>query len=354
MKTYLVGGAVRDLLLGVKANDFDYVVVGATPDDMLAKGFKQVGADFPVFLHPETGDEYALARVERKTGTGYKGFTVIADKTVTLEDDLLRRDLTINSMAFELDAYGSATGDPIDPYGGLSDLRNKVIRHTSDAFAEDPLRVLRVARFTAKMPGFEVHPDTLRLCKEMYDRGMLADLTDERVWLEVYKALDSANPVRFFHMLSRLGIELKQLRAISGIDLERIDQLIDRAVRVPRPLRFDVIIGKMMALSEVGSVLDPEDVKVSTTVIKARDISLLDWSDFRPDQMYERFLKSGSFRNEQAWQFVRDCICFEEDEIINLNFAAVMRAMRVKASQFPALEGKALGEAIKQARIKAL
>lgn len=178
-KVYLVGGAVRDHLLGVQSRDRDYVVVGATPQDMLDAGFSQVGASFPVFLHPDTGDEYALARTERKTGVGYHGFEVFYDKNVTLVDDLRRRDLTINSMAMDL-----ATGEVIDPFGGKSDLAKGVLRHTSEVFADDPLRVLRVARFAARYK-FLVHPQTIDLGRRLVDE--LVHLPAERVWTELYK-----------------------------------------------------------------------------------------------------------------------------------------------------------------------
>ena len=174
MKTYLVGGAVRDRLLGLPGQDRDYVVVGATPEEMTARGYKLVGADFPVFLHPETKEEYALARTERKSGRGYKGFTVYAGPDVALEDDLKRRDLTINAMAED------AGGRLIDPFGGAADLKRGVLRHVSAAFVEDPLRVLRVARFAARL-GFSVVPETLTLMGEIVAQGEMEALVPERV-----------------------------------------------------------------------------------------------------------------------------------------------------------------------------
>src|SRR6267143_4935478 len=164
MKVYLVGGAVRDKLLGLPVQDRDYVVVGATPEQMVARGFKPVGADFPVFLHPQTKEEYALARTERKSGRGYKGFTVYAAPDVTLDDDLKRRDLTINAMAKAED------GTLIDPFGGRRDLKEGVLRHVSEAFAEDPVRILRVARFAARF-GFRVADETMQLMKTMVKSG---------------------------------------------------------------------------------------------------------------------------------------------------------------------------------------
>jgi tRNA nucleotidyltransferase/poly(A) polymerase len=183
MKTYLVGGAVRDGLLGRPVSDRDYVVVGASPDELLALGFKQVGASFPVFLHPETQEEYALARTERKTGDGYHGFKAYFGEDVSLEEDLKRRDLTINAMAQDLE-----TGEIIDPYGGQKDLKDGVLRHVSEAFAEDPLRVLRVARFAAKL-SFGVHWSTIKLMSTLVKNGEMKHLTKERVWKELERGL---------------------------------------------------------------------------------------------------------------------------------------------------------------------
>jgi len=198
---YLVGGAVRDTLLGIEVYDHDWVVVGATAEEMLAEGFEQVGKDFPVFLHPKTKEEYALARTERKAGVGYHGFEIQASETVTLEEDLLRRDLTINAMA------QADSGEIVDPYNGQVDLNNRVLRHVSPAFAEDPLRVLRVARFAAKLAPFHftLHPDTAKLMSDMAASGELQALTPERVWQEVVKALNTNHPSVFFEVLKQVG-----------------------------------------------------------------------------------------------------------------------------------------------------
>ncbi len=190
MKTYLVGGAVRDTLLGLEPKDKDYVVVGATEEDvkeMISQGYQRVGADFPVFLHPQTGDEYALARVERKVGEGYNGFEAFTSPDLTLEDDLRRRDLTINAMAMDLE-----TGEILDFFGGKYDLENGNIRHVSKAFAEDPLRVLRAARFAARY-NFTIDPDTMLLMKQLVDAGELLHLSRERVWVEIEKMLSEKN-----------------------------------------------------------------------------------------------------------------------------------------------------------------
>ncbi len=195
LQCYLVGGAVRDDLLGRPVKDRDWVVVGATAAELERLGYARVGRDFPVFLHPETHEEYALARTERKRGTGHRGFEVHADPEVTLEEDLARRDLTINAMARD------AQGGLVDPYGGLADLRARVLRHVSPAFAEDPLRVLRVARFAAQLPGFEVAPETGALMRTMVAAGELDTLSAERIWQEFVRALAAPEPERFVAVL---------------------------------------------------------------------------------------------------------------------------------------------------------
>ncbi len=213
MQIYLVGGAVRDQLLGLAVKDRDWVVVGADADDLLQCGFQAVGKDFPVFLHPDTHEEYALARTERKTGKGYTGFAVFADKSVTLEQDLLRRDLTINAMA--QDEHGQI----IDPFGGQSDLQQGILRHVSDAFAEDPVRILRTARFAARY-GFRVAPETMQLMREMVAAGEVDALVAERVWQEFAKGLMERNPRQMIEILRECGalaILLPEVNALFGV-----------------------------------------------------------------------------------------------------------------------------------------
>jgi tRNA nucleotidyltransferase (CCA-adding enzyme) len=209
MQTFLVGGAVRDMLMGMEPKDKDFVVVGSTVEDMLAAGFEKVGADFPVFLHPKTGEEFALARREKKTGTGYLGFTSEFGTDVTLEEDLSRRDLTINSMSMQRmeDTEFFVEGDEgrfavFDPFGGKDDLQNKVLRHTSDAFQEDPVRVLRLARFRARFGAdWKVAKETRNLVHDMAKKGVLNELTAERVWKELSRALMEPSPRLFFDTL---------------------------------------------------------------------------------------------------------------------------------------------------------
>ncbi|WP_063663630.1 multifunctional CCA addition/repair protein [Aliivibrio fischeri] len=216
MKIYLVGGAVRDSLLNIDVKDKDWVVVGSTPQKMDSLGYQTVGQDFPVFLHPKTKEEYALARTERKSGQGYKGFTCYAEPDVTLEEDLLRRDLTINAIA------QADNGELIDPYNGQQDIIDRTLRHVSDAFTEDPLRVLRVARFAARFHhlGFTVAPETMNLMKVLVDSGELSHLTAERVWQEWQKSLSSEHPEIFLSTLKECGalaIVLPELNALFGV-----------------------------------------------------------------------------------------------------------------------------------------
>ncbi|MBJ8416881.1 multifunctional CCA addition/repair protein [Acinetobacter courvalinii] len=216
MQVYLVGGAVRDHLLGHPYHEKDYVVVGATPEQLLAEGYQPVGKDFPVFLHPETKEEYALARTERKSGVGYHGFQFFTDTSVKLEDDLIRRDLTINAMA--MDDHGQV----YDPYGGQQDLQHKVLRHVSDAFTEDPLRVLRVARFAARYAtyGFKVAEETLQLMRKIAQSGELSALTPERVWKETSRALMEDHADVYFQILKdcdALEVLFPEINALFGV-----------------------------------------------------------------------------------------------------------------------------------------
>ncbi|MBN3130227.1 multifunctional CCA addition/repair protein [Pectobacterium brasiliense] len=252
MKIYLVGGAVRDSLLGLPVTEKDWVVVGATPENLLAQGYQQVGKDFPVFLHPVSRDEYALARTERKSGKGYTGFVCHAAPDVTLEQDLLRRDLTINAIA------RTERGDLIDPYHGHRDLENRVLRHVSNAFSEDPLRVLRVARFAARFAhlGFQIAEETMSLMQKMAHEGELAYLTPERVWKETEKALGTSSPDVYFQVLRDCG-------ALAVLFPE-----IDNLYGVPAPAKWhpeiDTGIHTMMTVA-MAARLSPEiDVRFAT------------------------------------------------------------------------------------------
>ena len=254
MQTYLVGGAVRDRLLGLPPKERDWVVVGATPAEMTARGFKSVGKDFPVFLHPETHEEYALARTERKTGPGYHGFKFYAAADVTLEADLKRRDLTINAMAED------ERGTLIDPYGGKRDLDARLLRHVSAAFVEDPVRVLRAARFAAGFAplGFKLAPETLKLMREMSANGEVDELVPERVWLETVKALASDQPAVFFETLRAAGA------------LAKVFPELDRLYGVPQPEKhhpeIDTGVHVMLVLEQAARLSSDPVIRFAALV----------------------------------------------------------------------------------------
>ncbi|MDU8923805.1 multifunctional CCA addition/repair protein [Pasteurellaceae bacterium LIM206] len=247
MQIYLVGGAVRDQLLNLPVKDRDWVVVGATPAELIAQGYQQVGKDFPVFLHPQSKEEYALARTERKSGSGYTGFSCNFSADITLEQDLCRRDLTINAIAQD------QQGKLYDPYHGISDLQHRTLRHISPAFAEDPLRVLRVARFAARYAslGFTIAPETLELMRQITARGELVHLSAERVWLETEKALNEKNPEAYFETLREIGA-LK-------VWFPELDQLYG----VPNPPKYhpeiDTFVHTMLVLQQAVLLTENDD-----------------------------------------------------------------------------------------------
>ena len=252
MKTYVVGGAVRDGLLGEPVNDRDWVVTGASPQDMLDAGYLPVGKDFPVFLHPKTHEEYALARTERKTGPGYRGFEVYAAPDVTLEDDLVRRDLTINAIAQQDD------GTLVDPYGGQRDLAAKVLRHVSEAFAEDPVRILRLARFAARWPDFTVAPETTALMRQMVAAGEVDALVAERVWQELSRGLMERAPSRMFEVLRSVGA------------LAKLMPEVDALFGVPQPPQhhpeIDTGVHTLMVLERCAETSQPLPVRYACLV----------------------------------------------------------------------------------------
>ena len=268
MKIYMVGGAVRDRLLGRPVNDHDWVVVGATPEDMVARGFVPVGRDFPVFLHPETHEEYALARTERKNGRGYRGFVVQTSPDVTLEEDLARRDLTINAIAVGADE--TRVEAIFDPYDGRQDIAQRLLRHVTDAFREDPVRILRVARFAARFTDFSVAPETMQLMREMVQHGEADHLVAERVWQELSRGLMEAQPSRMFAVLRECGalaVVLPELDRLWGVPQRaeyhpevdtgvHVMMVLDMAARLSAPLavRFACLV------HDLGKGTTPQDI----------------------------------------------------------------------------------------------
>ncbi|WP_458762745.1 multifunctional CCA addition/repair protein [Cupriavidus basilensis] len=286
MQVYAVGGAIRDALLGLSSQDRDYVVVGATPAEMEAQGYKPVGKDFPVFLHPRTREEYALARTERKTAAGYKGFSFYCAPDVTLEDDLVRRDLTVNAMAQAVGDDGALTGPVIDPYGGQRDLAARLFRHVSDAFAEDPVRILRVARFAARFNDFTVAPETLVLMRRMVEAGEVDALVAERVWQELARGLMEARPSRMFEVLRECGALarlLPELDRLWGVP-QRADYHpeVDTGVHVMMVVDTAAAMGTSLPvrfaalMHDLGKGTTPEDVLPRHIGHEQRSVALLE------------------------------------------------------------------------------
>ena len=401
VRIYLVGGAVRDALLGLPPGDRDWVVVGTNAETMRVAGFKAVGADFPVFLHPGTGEEYALARTERRSGRGYTGFTVHADHSVTLEDDLLRRDFTINAIAQSRD------GAIIDPLGGRADLEARVLRHCSPAFGEDPLRVLRAARFMARFApiGFRVNDDTLALMRGMVEAGELAHLVPERTWQELKRALAEPRPSAFLQTLRSCGalaVVLPEVDALYGVPqrLEyhpevdtgvHIEMVLDMAARLAPG---DPVIGFAALTHDLGKALTPAELLprhpmhehtglqpltalcVRLKVPNAEKLLAIDacrehlnvhrFDELRDTTVYELIERCGGLR--QPSRIDQLTLVCEADQRGRLGHAELdypqgrgLRACRDAALSVQAkdvlregLEGPALGKALRKARITAI
>ncbi len=331
MEIYLVGGAVRDALLGLPVHDRDWVVVGATPAQMVAQGFKPVGRDFPVFLHPVSKEEYALARTERKTAPGYRGFVVQAAPDVTLEQDLARRDITINAIA------KTAHGDfLIDPFGGQADLQNKLLRHVTPAFREDPVRILRVARFSARFAGFSLAPETLQLMRDMVASGEVDALVPERVWQELSQGLMAPQPSRMVDVLARTGA-LPRLLPPLRESADRQFLVLDAAANDGAPLavRFACLMAHFAPdlaflrrvpgdCSQLASLLDREHANVVAGMESAGDqVKFLERCD--------AFRKPGRFAE------LLQCVRLLSGTDVSPWMAALDAAQAVTASQV--LEG---------------
>lgn len=400
MKIYLVGGAVRDALLGLPVRERDYVVVGATPNDMLARGFRPVGKDFPVFLHPKTNEEYALARTERKSGRGYYGFVVHASPEVTLEEDLARRDLTINAIA------QAADGRLVDPYGGARDLEARLLRHVSPAFAEDPVRLLRVARFAARFAslGFRVADETLILMRHMVDNGEVDALVPERVWQEIVKALATDHPARFFEVLRETGALtrlLPELDALFGVPQPAIHHpeidtgvhslmVLQQAVRLGAdgPTRLAALLhdlGKGVTPPELwphhygherrGARLVERIAERLRMPAHYRDLAIMTarWHthahkafELRPSTLLKLLEGLDALRRPERFaQFLRACEAdargrggFEERAYPQADYLrealAVVKGVAVQPLLERGLRGEALGQALAQERTRAL
>ena len=399
-KVYLVGGAVRDALLGLPPGDNDFVVVGATVQQMLDAGYKQVGRDFPVFLHPHSGEEYALARTERKSARGHAGFTVHADPSVTLEDDLRRRDFTINAIARDAD------GNLVDPFGGVRDIQSRTLRHVGEAFVEDPLRVLRAARFMARFAalGFTIAPETLALMREMAADGELAELVPERVWQELGKALRSRTPSAFLRTLrdaDALRAVLPEVDALYGVPQRaefhpevdtgvHIELVCDMAAKLAPG---DDLVGFAALAHDLGKALTPagelprhvmheqrgiEPVAALSARLKVpaehRDLAVLCCrehlnvhriDELKPATVHELIARCDGFRKPaRIHQLATVCEAdkrgraglgdepYPQGDTLRRLHAA---AMSVRAADVArGLDGPAVGEAIRKARIDAI
>ena len=402
MKIYQVGGAVRDALLGLPVHDRDWVVVDATPEDLIARGFLPVGKDFPVFLHPQTKEEYALARTERKTAPGYRGFAVHAAPGVTLEEDLARRDLTINAIAQD------DSGQRIDPYGGQADLQARVLRHITPAFAEDPVRILRVARFAARLSDFSVAPATMALMSQMVQDGEVDALVPERVWQELSGGLMQSRPSRFFEVmracgaLKRLLPEVDRLWGVpqtpehhpeidTGVHLMMV---LDQAARMnaPLPVRFACLahdLGKgttapdlwprHIGHEERGARLlkglcerlrVPADCRELADVVTREHGNIHQSMGFGAAAVVRLLERCDAFRKPERFeQIMRACLCdaqgrkgkedsaYPQRERLLRSLAAAQEvdsAAVAAQAQAQGLQGPRIGELLRQVRIEAV
>ncbi|MDH3220233.1 MAG: multifunctional CCA addition/repair protein [Gammaproteobacteria bacterium] len=398
MKIYRVGGCVRDRLLGLPVNDIDWVVTGATATEMLALGFKSIGKDFPVFLHPESKQEYALARSERKIAPGYHGFEVSADPATTIEQDLLRRDLTINAIAEDED------GNIIDPYGGQRDIEARTLRHVSAAFIEDPVRVLRVARFAARFHrlGFTLAEDTCKLIRQMGQSGELEALVAERVWIELSRALDEADPAVFFTTLRDCDALVRlfpEIDALFGIpQTAKYHPEIDTGLHLMMALQKSAELGHdnetrfAVLMHDLGKAVTPVEILPGHNGHEARGRQLVAafckrWRvpkahstlalitteyhtlvhralDLRPSTLLRLMTRADSLRKPERFQKMLDaCLAdlrgrknYEDAPYPQRDFlaqlAARLRDMDIAEIQQRGLDGKNLGQAIEQARLQ--
>jgi len=349
VKAYVVGGAVRDELLGLPLKDRDYVVVGATPEEMVRQGYRPVGKDFPVFLHPATREEYALARTERKSGRGYKGFTVHAAPDVTLEEDLRRRDLTINAMAKAED------GRLVDPFDGKKDLDAGVLRHVSEAFAEDPVRILRVARFAARF-GFRVHEKTLQLMRDMVASGETDHLVAERVWQEFSKGLAETHPERMFEVLQACGLLEKLFPSQEKIDLKSLEEAARSNASLPA--RFALLAWPLKE-AEVEALCErlraPNEARELALLACRNRERLRGARDATPQALLELLKAADAFRRPARFAELLDVARLAEGLETQRAARALQAASAVHAGAIAKqARGAGIAALIDEARIKAI
>ena len=379
MKTYLVGGAVRDALMGLSVQDRDWVVVGATPQMLLDLGYLQVGQDFPVFLHPQTKEEYALARTERNTAPGYRGFAVYAAPDVTLEEDLARRDLTINSIAIPSD-FAGATGNfhlnnaVVDPYGGRNDIAHKVLRHVTPAFREDPVRILRLARFAARFTEFTVAPETLALMREMVQAGDVDHLVAERVWQELSRGLLESKPSRMFAVL-RACDALDHLLPELATSAEAVMPVLDLAAQRHAPLtvRFACLVHRLQkpqTEAACARLRVPVECKELAEVVAREQGSIQACTTLGADALVLLLERCDAFRKPaRLADILLACECIAQAPLAQsdtpyVQAARLQRALELAQgvatnviaanAQSAGASGPEVGEHIRQARIQAV
>ncbi|QNK71316.1 multifunctional CCA addition/repair protein [Variovorax sp. PAMC26660] len=384
MKILLVGGAVRDRLLGRPVSDHDWLVVGATPEEMVARGYLPVGRDFPVFLHPETREEYALARTERKSAPGYRGFTVHASPDVTLEEDLARRDLTVNAIALPAElvgADGQFEPDPeklADPFHGQRDLRDKVLRHVTDAFREDPVRILRVARFAARFDDFTVAPDTMALMREMVEAGEADALVPERVWQELSRGLMETRPSRMFEVLRECGALAVLLPEVE-VSAQRM-RIVDTAARLQASLavRFACLVHDLgdenQSVALLQKVCDrwrvPVDIRELAEVVAREHGHIHHSAELDAPQLVRLLERCDAFRKPARFaEALLACECIARGRpgfkdapypprarllAVLKTAAAVATDVVARQAQQAGAAGPQIGEAIHRARVEAV
>ena len=351
MKIYLVGGAVRDKLLGREIKERDYVVVGATPKEMESLGYKAVGKEFPVFLHPDTQEEYALARTERKVGKGYKGFEFYADPSVTLEEDLQRRDLTINAIAED------NAGHIIDPFNGKKDLEAKIFKHVSPAFSEDPVRILRVARFAARFPDFNVHPDTNKLMKDMVKNGEVNALVPERVWKEFSRALAEPSPERFFTILKDSDALPILFNELTEHYLENLNNLMSCTKRSQDPvIRFAALlidIPESSIKSLCKRLRAPRNYTDLAIITAKYQNAIKNLSNENPEEVINFLEKIDAFRRPERLKPL--LIACDSDKFEFLNKALeTAKSVSTQALIDQGLKDKEFGDELHALRVKTL
>jgi tRNA nucleotidyltransferase (CCA-adding enzyme) len=350
MEIYQVGGSVRDRLLGRDSEDRDWVVVGATQQDMLDRGFRQVGADFPVFLHPETGDEYALARVERKAGAGYGGFTV-ETAGVTLEEDLSRRDLTINAMALRAD------GTVVDPYGGQKDLAKRQLRHVSSAFSEDPLRVLRLLRFHSRFgPSWTVAEDTWNLAKQLVASGELSCLVPERIWKELSRALLERHPDIFLRGMKELGLHaLPRFEPYRLLDEDSLSALKRASSEHSLEARYSVAFASTGVPQEHQCIPSAVQRVAAAWASVSQQPDVVAQAPSYPEEVHDLFVRLGAFKEgDLAERFVQAAALSGLNTTTLSAALGAARSVDTRSLTASMPPGPQVGKAIRAARLQAI